>query len=285
MRDTNNRASNMRGASVVSKNKGHEARSITRRRLHALYGLVVALLSACGGGNEPLSVHLASDPVPVPAPAASAPAPAPAPAITKTLLFAEPFNAFSSAAWSCEYSCPTVANGLSNFVLQTGVAPNNNGSWSKIRYRAQRFTSGSFKVRFALSNRPDRAVWWGVALWDDGLNGQFNEINFGYTANQSFTNTQLYFESAKRGVATSVKIDTGVNLYDGQYHEAELEYDADHVSFYFDGRLMHTITDKRFIPTDPMDFIIGPRLVTGSAPLTRDFTQHVDWAQIYSISR
>lgn len=199
------------------------------------------------------------------------------------LIYADTFNTFNTTIWSCEYSCPTAQDSKAQFRLDAGIQPNNYGSWSKIRYKPQRFTSGSFKVRFALSNRPNRAVWWGVALWDDGPTAdmsQFNEINFGYTANQSFTNSQLYFESAKDGVATSVKIDTGFDLYDGQYHEAELRYNQDFVAFYLDGKLMHTITDKRFIPTAPMDFIVGPRLVTGSAPLTTPFTEFVDWVEI-----
>lgn len=119
-------------------------------------------------------------------------------------------------------------------------------------------------MRFNLSHRPEGAVWWGIALWDNGPTSDkksFNEINFGYTTNQYLSNTQLLFESAKLGKALSLPIDTGVELYDGQYHEASLEYDADHVSLFFDGRLLRTITDKTFIPTDPMDFIIGPRLV------------------------
>ncbi|MET0401872.1 MAG: glycoside hydrolase family 16 protein [Cystobacter sp.] len=200
--------------------------------------------------------------------------------------FTDTFDQFNTSTWSCEYSCPTVSGSSAKFNVKKGVAPNNTGSWSKIRYKPKRFTSGTFKVRFNLSHRPEGAVWWGIALWDNGPTSdmkKFNEINFGYTSNQSFTNSQLYFESGKLGVVKPVKIDTGVNLYDGQYHEAALEYDANHVSLYFDGRLLHTITDKNVIPTDPMDFIIGPRLVTGSAPLVKDFVQTVDWTEISDV--
>lgn len=206
---------------------------------------------------------------------------------SKALVFSDDFNGFNANTWSCEYSCPTVFGGIANFQLRAGVAPNNEGSWSKIRYGAKRFTSGSFKVRFALSARPNRAVWWGMALWDDGPSAdgsRFNEINFGYTTNQSFTSSQLYFESAKLGKSVSIKIDTKVDLYDGKYHDAELEYDRNHVSLYFDGVLMHTINDTSVIPTDPMDLIIGPRLVSGSAALTQDFTQYVDSAKIYELA-
>ncbi|WNG38019.1 hypothetical protein F0U61_33330 [Archangium violaceum] len=200
--------------------------------------------------------------------------------------FVDTFDQFNSSIWSCEYSCPTVSGGTAKFYVKKGIAPDNVGSWSKIRYKPKRFTSGTFKVRFNLSHRPEGAVWWGIALWDNGPTSDmksFNEINFGYTTNQSLSNTQLLFESAKLGKALSLKIDTGVDLYDGQYHEASLEYDADHVSLFFDGRLLRTITDKTFIPTDPMDFIIGPRLVTGSAPLVKDFTETVDWTEISDV--
>jgi hypothetical protein len=198
-------------------------------------------------------------------------------------VFAEGFDAFADDLWSCEYSCPTVASGTAQFVLRAGVAPDQDGSWSKVRYRPRRFTSGRFTVRFALTERPDRAVWWGAALWDTGPaadESQFSEINFGYTTDQSFTDTQLYFESARRGHAVSVKIDTGVDLYDGAFHTAVLEYDATHVSLYFDGTLMHTITDASVIPVDPMDFVLGPRLVTGSATLVAPFAELVDAVEL-----
>jgi hypothetical protein len=198
-------------------------------------------------------------------------------------LVEDAFDDFDTDTWSCEYTCPTVSEGHASFRLQAGIAPDNEGSWSKIGYKPMRFTSGRFTVRFALTARPGQKVWWGTALWDDGANpdgSEFNEINFGYTTNQSFSNTQLLFESARRGNFDSVKVDVGTDLYDGSYHTATLEYDASHVAFYFDDELMHTITDPDVIPTDPMKFIIGPRLVTGSSGLERDFTETVDWTQI-----
>jgi beta-glucanase (GH16 family) len=176
-----------------------------------------------------------------------------------------------------------VSGGAAHFTLMSGAAPDTEGSWSKIRYKPRRFTSGRFTVRFSLTARPKQAVWWGVALWDDGPaadGSQFDEINFGYTTDESFPNTQLRFESSRRGKGVSLKVDTGVDLYDGKLHTGELEYDATHVAFTFDGKLLQTITDTSVIPTDPMDFIIGPRLVTGSQPLPANFVEVADSAQI-----
>jgi hypothetical protein len=198
-------------------------------------------------------------------------------------VFVDPFDSFQSSIWSCEYSCPTASNGTARFTLKAGAAPDTMTSWSKIRYKPRRFTAGHFTVRFALTARPPQAVWWGVALWDDGPaadGSQFNEINFGYTTDESFTNTQLRFESTKRGNGVSLKVDTGVDLYDGQMHTGELEYDANHVSFSFDGKLLETITDASVIPTDPVDFIIGPRLVTGAPALAADFVEIADSTEI-----
>ncbi|GAB3280121.1 hypothetical protein GCM10027456_72870 [Kineosporia babensis] len=203
--------------------------------------------------------------------------------------FRDDFTSFDKNVWSCEYTCPTIEGEKARFRLKSAVAPDNYGSWSKARYKARKFTEGKFTVRFALTDRPEKkvddkkGVWWGVALWDDGPKAdgsQFNEINFGYTTNQSFTNTQLLFESAKRGKYKSVKVDTGVNLYDQQWHEATLEYDRNAVKFYLDGKLLETITDQAVIPTDPMSLILGPRLVTGSQPLTQGFTESIDWVTI-----
>lgn len=198
--------------------------------------------------------------------------------------FRDDFNSFSTSTWSCEYTCPVIEGGKARFRLRSGALPDSAGSWSKARYKAQRFTSGKFTVSFSLTARPrEQPVWWGVALWDNGpADDEFNEINFGYTTNQSFNNTQLYFESAQNGNAKSVKIDVGVDLYSEEYHTATLEYDADHVAFFFDGKKLGEITDRRVIPTDPMDLLLGPRLVTGGKPLTKGFTQSIDWVEISS---
>ncbi|MEU9888082.1 hypothetical protein [Sphaerisporangium sp. NPDC051011] len=194
------------------------------------------------------------------------------------------FNSLNTSVWHCEITCPTVSGGLAKFDLQPGVAPRRTGSWTKIGYRPTRYTRGSFTIRFALTKRPtNRAVWWGLALWDDGPaadGSQFNEINFGYTTNQSFTNTQLRFESAKRGKDVSIKVDTGVDLYDGKFHTGTLEYASDYVAFYLDDRLLKVINDESVVPTDPMELVIGPRLVDGSQPLDQKFTETVDYVKI-----
>ncbi|KAM6517825.1 hypothetical protein FSOLCH5_006593 [Fusarium solani] len=212
--------------------------------------------------------------------AQAAPADAAPSLAERAVSFRDDFNTFSTANWRCEYTCPVIETGKARFRLKSGVLPNREGSWSKARYTGKRFTSGKFTVSFSLTERPKEPVWWGVALWDDGVNGKFNEINFGYTTNgQTYSDTQLRFESAKEGVDDYRKIDTGVDLYDGEYHTATLEYDANHVAFYFDGKKVGEITDKKFIPTVPMDFLLGPRLVEG-AGLAKGFTESIDWVEI-----
>ncbi|KAF7557276.1 hypothetical protein G7Z17_g815 [Cylindrodendrum hubeiense] len=195
------------------------------------------------------------------------------------------FTTFDTDTWRCEYSCPVIEGEKARFGLKTGIAPDNYGSWSKARYTPTRFTQGNFTVSFSLTERPAQPVWWGIALWDDGPQEdgtQFNEINFGYTTDQSYTNTQLRFESSKHGISQSLKVDTGVDLYDEEYHTATLEYDANHVTFYLDGKKLKEITDKSVIPTDPMDFVLGPRLVSGGDALTTGFTESVAWVEISS---
>jgi hypothetical protein len=201
-----------------------------------------------------------------------------------TSSYTERFTTFDTSVWTCEYSCPSVAAGVATFALLPGVAPNNNGSWSKARFLPRRFTCGRFAAKFALSKRPPEAVWWGVALWNDGPNpdqSQFNEINFGLTTSESPGNTQMRFESTKLGNGVSLVVDTGVDLYDGSYHVGELAYDATRVELYFDGRLLQSITDTTVIPTDPMDFLLGTRLVNAPA-LTLEFDEvvseaHIEW--------
>jgi hypothetical protein len=198
------------------------------------------------------------------------------------IAFTDQFTTFDANTWSCEYTCPTVETEKARFRLRSGVPANQEGSWSKARYKPSRFTSGKFTVRFSLTERPTEKVWWGVALWDDGPAddmSQFNEINFGITTTENRADTVLRFESAKRGNDVTIPIDTGVDLYDEQWHTATLEYDATKVSLYFDDRLLHTVTDPAVIPTDEMDFLLGPRLVDGT-PLTRGFTESIDWVEI-----
>ena len=195
--------------------------------------------------------------------------------------FRDDFSTFNTGTWSCEYSCPVIQGDRARFNLKAGVPPEQLGSWSKIRYKPKKFTSGRFTVRFSLTARPAEKVWWGVALWDDGPSvDQFNEINFGYTTDQSYTNTQLLFESAKRGVYSSLKVDTGIDLYDEEYHTATLDYNSSRVSFYLDGKLLKEITDKEVIPTDPMSLILGPRLVPGGRAMSKAFTESIDWVEI-----
>ncbi|KAK7427050.1 hypothetical protein QQZ08_006477 [Neonectria magnoliae] len=201
------------------------------------------------------------------------------PLVTRST-FRDDFASFDTDTWSCEYTCPVIKTGKARFRLKSGVEPDNYGSWSKARYRRRRFTSGRFTASFSLTARPKKAVWWGVALWDDGKAGRFNEINFGYTTDQSYTNTQLRFESARKGKGVSLKVDTGVDLYDGKYHTATLEYSSKRVALYLDGKFLKKITDRKFIPTAPMDFLLGPRLITGEQPLKKGFTESINWVEI-----
>ncbi|CAM1506036.1 Fc.00g056770.m01.CDS01 [Cosmosporella sp. VM-42] len=197
--------------------------------------------------------------------------------------FREDFKTFNTDIWACEYTCPVIETSKARFRLQSGTPPDESGSWSKARYKPTRFTSGRFTVSFSLTDRPKQAVWWGVALWDDGpaSNGkEFNEINFGYTTDESFTNTKLLFESARNGKVSSIPVDTGIDLYDEEYHTATLEYNSSSVAFYLDGNLLKEITDKSVIPIDPMDLVLGPRLVTGSNSLAEGFTESIDWVEI-----
>ncbi|KAH7308481.1 hypothetical protein B0I35DRAFT_453764 [Stachybotrys elegans] len=200
----------------------------------------------------------------------------------RQVLFRDDFEDFNQTIWRCEYSCPVIETGKARFRLRSGVEAETHGSWSKASYKPRQFTSGRFTVRIALTERPNATVWWGVALWDNGPAAnlsQYNEINFGYTTDQLFGDTELRVESTKLGKYASVRVDTGVDLYDEQWHVATLEYDANHVSFYLDGNLLQTITDRSVIPTDPMHLVLGPRLVRGD-PMTTGFTQSIDWVEV-----
>ncbi|RYP60189.1 hypothetical protein DL770_010049 [Monosporascus sp. CRB-9-2] len=184
---------------------------------------------------------------------------------TTRATFWDDFNTFNTDIWGCEYTCPVIETGKARFRLRSGIPPDNDGSWSKARYKPTRFTSGRFTLSFPLTAPPEQPVWWGAALWDDGPvsdGSQFNEICFGYTTDQTFTKTQIWFESSRRGETEPIM------------------YDSNRVAFYLDGKLFAKVIDKSFIPTDPMDLVLGPRLVTGGEPLTEGFTESIDWVEI-----
>jgi hypothetical protein len=196
--------------------------------------------------------------------------------------FADPFDTFDPTIWSCEGSCPTVSDGIATFSLLPGVEPNNDGSWSKVRFAQRRFTSGTFTLTFALGPRPTQPVYWGMALWDEGPSAdqsQYNEINFGYTTDGSSTNTEIDFVSARLGQQLSLRVDTGKDLYDGSFHTGRLVYDATRVELYLDDELLETITDTSVIPTDPLALILGTRLVTAPV-LTSRFDLFIDGCEI-----
>ena len=197
------------------------------------------------------------------------------------LSFRDEFESFNKDTWSCEYDCPLIEGAKARFRLRSGVEPDNYGSWSKAKFKGQQFTSGRFTVSFSLTARPRKQpVWWGVALYGTTPDGEVNEVNFGYTTDQSFEDSQLWFETYRRGESDPVKVETNVNLYDEQYHTATLEYDENHAIFILDGEQLAEITNTSVIPTDPMSFLLGPRLVTGGDPLTEGFTQSIDWVEI-----
>lgn len=196
--------------------------------------------------------------------------------------FSEPFDTLDPNNWGCEYSCPTVSESRATFTILPGVAPRNEGSWSKIHYKPQRFTAGSFAVRFALGPRPGEPLWWGVALYDEGPEldeSEYSEIYFGYRTDGSLSDTQMLLESARFGNATAIEIDTGVDLYDGTFHTGRLVYDSTHIALYLDGELLQTITDTAFIPTAPMSLVLGTRLV--EEPVLSDrFDEIIDHCDI-----
>jgi hypothetical protein len=179
--------------------------------------------------------------------------------------YTDGFDTLDPNAWQCEYSCPSVSGGAATFSLLPGVGPDGVGSWSKIHFAPRRFTAGSFTVRFALGPRPPEPVWWGVALWDAGPSPDqslYNEINFGARTDGTYTDSEMDLFAARLGQSVSVKVDTGVNLYDGSFHVGRLVYDATHVDLYFDDKLLRTITDTSVIPTDPVGLVLGTRLET-----------------------
>ncbi|CAG9951029.1 unnamed protein product [Clonostachys rosea f. rosea IK726] len=149
------------------------------------------------------------------------------PQYVKRTTFRDDFTTFDSSIWSCEYSCPVIEGEKARFRLYSNTAANQEHSWCKARYKPQRFTSGTFTTYYSLTARPKQPVWWGVALYDEPMED----------------------------------ITVDFDLYNEEYHEATIEYDASHVALYIDGVKKTELTDSSLIPTDAMDFLLGPRLV------------------------
>lgn len=196
--------------------------------------------------------------------------------------FTDPFDVLDPTAWACEFGCPTVESGVATFTLSAGAEPSTNASWSKLRYLPRQFTAGSFTVRFALDSRPKEPVFWGVALYTDGPRADQSEssgVYFGYRTDGSLSDSQLLLETTQLGRDRAIPIDTGGTLYDGTYHTGKLVYDATHIDLYFDDELVQSITDRTVIPTAPLDFYLGTRLVT-TPVLASNFDVRIDSCKI-----
>ncbi|RYP61848.1 hypothetical protein DL769_007537 [Monosporascus sp. CRB-8-3] len=127
---------------------------------------------------------------------------------------------------------------------------------------------------YSIIRRLAAALPFHAAILPDGPasdGSPFNKICFGYTTGQTLTESQLWFESSRRGETKPIMVDTGMDLYNEEYHTTTMEYESNRVAFYLDGKLLAEVTGKFFTPTDPMDLVLGPRLVTGREPLTRRF--------------
>ena len=196
--------------------------------------------------------------------------------------FVDEFDTLETTAWGCEYTCPTIKSSKATFSLQPSVTPAMEGSWSKIHYTPRRFTSGTFKVTFALGPRPTEPVWWGVALYDEGPSpdqSQYSEIYFGYRTDGSLTDQQMLLETARFGASKAVTVNPGFDLYDGSFHTGELTYDAQHIELTIDGQLLQTIDDASVIPTAAMSFVLGTRLVE-TPVLSARFDDIIDSCEI-----
>ncbi|VUC31449.1 unnamed protein product [Clonostachys rosea] len=237
-------------------------------KTHILQGLVAAAAFVSGSNAQPSAPNKAAEQP------------------QKRASFRDDFTTFDSSIWSCEYSCPVIEGEKARFRLYSNTAANQEHSWCKARYKPARFTSGTFTTLYSLTERPKQPVWWGVALYDDTYGseeGQINEINFGYTTKYSYNNYTFLFEVYKRGNTEpwSRDITVDFDLYNEEYHEATIEYDASHVALYIDGVKKTELTDSSLIPTDAMDFLLGPRLVDDTlGTLPSGFTQSHDWVTI-----
>jgi hypothetical protein len=62
-----------------------------------------------------------------------------------------------------------------------------------------------------------------------------------------------------------------------------LEWTDHAVRLHFDGKVVKEITNRAVIPIDPMDLILGPRLVDKEKGLLEmEFVETVDWVDIVS---
>lgn len=191
---------------------------------------------------------------------------------TKT--FVDDFVTLDTNVWRCEFSCANVKNGFANFILKPGYSPNDPNTWSKLVYKNQ-LNNGRYTMRFSVKPN-SRSVWWGLALWKEYPDGTYDEINFGAYDRD---NNMIDLESTKAGIGRSVSVDTGIDLYDGNFHTVSLDVRPNKVSMIFDGAEIASITDTNVIPTSQMDFLVGSRLVDNT-PLTTESDMIIDYVTI-----
>lgn len=192
------------------------------------------------------------------------------------------FNGTSlNPIWGCEYQCPPVANGYVRFNLKPNASPNQNVTWSKIYYKPNSLGYGTYSMRFRYNRRPpypaEGELWAGLALWDNNApDSMANEVNFGIDTAcvQRCNDTTLLLESYKNGKNTEVVCQTGVNLFDGNWHTGILIYTSTKITLNVDGKDVGYITDTTTIPTVLMTFVPGARTINGK--LISEFNLDID---------
>ncbi len=198
------------------------------------------------------------------------------------LEFVDDFNGtVLNPIWGCEYQCPSISNGYARFNLKANVEPNQNSTWSKIYYKPKTLSFGIYSMRFRYNRRPpypaEGELWAGLALWDNNAPDGFpNEVNFGIdTACVQRCNDQtLILESYKNGKNTEIICNTGINLFDGNWHIGILTYMETKITLNVDGKDVGSIADTSEIPTVPMTFVPGTRLINGK--LSSGFNFDID---------
>jgi beta-glucanase (GH16 family) len=234
-----------------------------------LISAVVLFLSSCNKNNDPGPIQTPTEK-------------------EWKLVFQDDFNgtAVNTVDWSMYNSAGHAGNGLrrpeafsvsDGYLVVTAQMINENivsgGMAHKVNYKY-----GKFEFRVRTEPDPSEATSGVVLTWPQSekwpMDGENDMYETGTNANRNSFKTFIHY-----GTTPSTQYYFGHNADATQWQTVAMEWEADSLRMYDDGKLVWTLTDMNAIPDVPHHLCI--QLDAFKKSMTGVVKMYVDWVKIY----